>query len=373
MKKYTYRRVKKAGKIHARDWKWDLWPFMKSPKDPQPKMDQKIPTEYEKELKEAGGTEIQKLSSRWESLDHKLKPRYAQLQAKIRNLKALFRVKNDEVCASKNKHDEALRKLNKLPSPDLSKFWMNFWLVIIGVAEIPLNGLVFQLFGEGKLLTYLMAGMLCVGIPLVAHWIGQTLHQDSNTKIDWLILSAISIMLFALLFVVGLVRAKYLATLLTQVPIGINIHPSTATIIFFILNFSFFVIACIVSYSGSHPQHTIYNTRLNRVRDCFSILGKLNHKVNTISHDLSEAQEELAKERFEREKKWKWYHSKANEFKDLVRFYIASYRKANMEERISAAVPECFNNSPSESFIPFSLQELDWDFESGSHENKEEI
>jgi len=59
---------------------------------------------------------------------------------------------------------------------------MLFWLILLGLSEFPLNGLVFSLFGVGKIETYVIAAALCVIIPLFAHLAGEKLRQEDKKK-----------------------------------------------------------------------------------------------------------------------------------------------------------------------------------------------
>lgn len=360
MKKYTYRRVRWVGKKDGRNWKWKFWPFSKTPKEPQPDLNQPIPAEYEKELKEAGESIIGRLSPDWESMDSRLKPKYCQIYSESLRLKEQCKIENKESKIANQQYDEKAQKFYELQEPDLSKFWMIFWLVVFGVAEFPLNGLIFSIFGEQRIPTYIMAGVICIGIPLLAHWVGQTLRQENKSKMDWIIISAIPTFIVATFFSIGFLRAKYLSALLNKLPIGISISPAMAIFLFLILNIALFIVAGIISYAGSHPHHSLYITRQKRMEEALDVLNKEMGEARYLTEQLAQTQRELAGMRNYREKKWKWHYEKANEVKENAEFLIAAYRKANMEVRTVSTVPECFKKPPLELSIPDNLLNLDW-------------
>lgn len=360
MKRYTYRGIRRVGKKDGRNWNWKFWPFIKTPKEPQPELNQTVPAEFEKEYKECGETIIRGFSSDWEETDSKLKPKFCRALKNYMHLKDQYKKESTEAIEAKAQFDEAAKKFYELQAPDLDIKWKLFWLILIGIFEFPLNGLIFSIFGVQRIETYIIAGAMCIVIPLAAHLLGKSLHQENKSVMDKLFIWLIPLVFLLMLFVIAYLRAKYFEAMLSQNIIGISITPQMATIMFLVINIAIFTVATIVSYEGSHPHHTLYTTRRLMMKEALKILSKESEEAEEFAQQLASAQKELEETRGYREKRWRWYYEKANEEKEKVDFGIAIYRKANMEARMASAVPECFKNASLEAVIPPNLLTLDW-------------
>jgi hypothetical protein len=360
MKKYTYRGVRRAGKKDGRNWRWKFWPFSKSPKESQPEQTQEEPSEFEKELKEGSETIIRRLLIAWENLDTKLKPIYCKLLGKIRGLKEQLPREIEEARWAKDRYEEAAQKYHELLPSEFSKKWLMIWLVFLAVVEFPINSIVFSIFAEGTILTYIMAAIIII-IPLAAHFVGHPLRQESKIKLDWLLIIVVPIVIIGVVFGFGFLRAQFLSAVLSRIPVGLSISPAAATLIFLAFNLAIFVVAAVISYWGTHPQNRVYKNRKEMFQDALEIFEKESGDAKRVSQQLADALSELTVARHNRDKKWRWHSEQANEVKERAEFSIAIYRKANMEKRPSAAVPESFKKPPLKADIPENFQTLEWE------------
>lgn len=117
---------------------------------------------------------------------------------------------------------EALNEYNQIVGKYSAEFrfagwsYINPWvyyllLILIFVGEIPLNAIVFRLFGEAEVLNFAVAfglGVLLVG---VAHLVGVKLKYLERTPQDWgMIFAALAFVMVILIPLIGFLRHFYL-------------------------------------------------------------------------------------------------------------------------------------------------------------------
>lgn len=358
MKKYRYSSVVRRAKKDARNWKWKLWPFVKEPKPKEPKTDQQIESQFERELNQAGEKQISYLAEEWKEKDIKLKPDYC---AALKRYTIAYKTLSEE----KGEMSESLKEYNiakviydKFQPPSLKPGWMIFWLLTIGISEFFINSLVLQILGQGKIETYIAAFSMCVIIPLGAHFFGKSLQQISKTSTDkfWLIITPIIILL--LLAGLSFLRSKYFEGIGVNKLLGIEISSTEVTIVFIIINVALFVVAAVISHEGSHPQHKSYTQAKKRFKTALKELGMDEREVKIAARELNSAEKDLEIIKHKRAKTHEKLKEEAVTFKETAEWLISAYRAANLANRED--VPECFKKEPRVPIIPDTLMDIDW-------------
>ena len=93
-------------------------------------------------------------------------------------------------------------------------YWVYILLLFaIGIAEFPLNNQVFISFRETPLLTLIMAGVLVVTLPFLAHATGKLLKQVKERKFYPLVLIIFLAAIITVSYFTALLRANYLSAL----------------------------------------------------------------------------------------------------------------------------------------------------------------
>lgn len=356
---YTYGKVIRQGKKDGRDFEWVLWPFTKRPKSRVPHAGEKEISPYEMRLKEAGDEIIKRAEDKWHKLDTDLKSKYCQSLKQVTDLRKMKDKETGEAVAAKQQYEEALNKFKSFDKPALTPFWMMLLLIVIGIAEFPLNGLVFQLFGESKFLTYMMAGIMCITIPMAAHFLGKEMRQYEK---NWVHIVAIISLVFLSLAALAYIRAEYLADVLENMKkagIKIEITPGVAAAVFLIINMMVFFIASLVSYEGTHPQHDLYMGAKHNLKDAAMTLKKENAEAFEMESRLMAAEQEFQKISTRRQKTWSSHKARAEEVKEGMESMMAAYRHTNIAARPSDTIPPCFRLPHPEIKIPESLTVLD--------------
>jgi hypothetical protein len=93
-------------------------------------------------------------------------------------------------------------------------YWAYILLLFgIGIAEFPLNNQVFVSFRETPLLTLIMAGVLVIALPFLAHAAGKVLKQAGEQKIYPFIFVILLATVTAISYFTALLRTNYLQEL----------------------------------------------------------------------------------------------------------------------------------------------------------------
>ena len=358
MKKYTYRSVVRRARKDARNWKWKFWPFVKENKPKEPKTDQQIESQFERELNQSGENQISHIAEEWKERDLKLKPDYcAALKRYTAAYKTLAEEKG-EMSESLKEYNNAKEIHDKFQPPSLKPGWMIFWLITIGISEFFINSLVLQILGQGKIETYVAAFSMCVIIPLGAHFFGKSLQQISKSTTDkfWLIITPIIILL--LLGGLSFLRSKYFEGIGVNKLLGIEITSTEVTIVFIIINVALFVVAAVISHEGSHPQHKSYSQAKKRFKTAMKELEIDERDVKKAARELNESEKDLEIKKHVRAKTHERLKEEAVTIKEAAEWLISAYRATNLTNRED--VPECFKKEPRVPVIPITLTEIDW-------------
>jgi len=362
MKKYTHRKVKRKGKLDGRDFKWALWPFHKNPKDSYPPVDQKTPAMFESELFEVGQKEIISLTAEWKDKDKEYKAEYCRILHHIDATEENLAAETKDVTAAKEVFQAAQNKLNEFEAPDLSKRAELLLLFIIGIVELPLNSIAFQIFGAGKIETFIMAFAMCLSVPFFGFWIGRKFKQTSKTLTDKLFLTLSCIVIFGLIISLAIFREVLFETMQSHSILKINLSPRTAAFLFIIINTVLVLAAILVTYSASHRNHAEYSRVYKIFRIALKNLRKESREAEVAAKEAYKAAQLAADRRQRRQKIHDTFYQNALEIKEKFEWLIRSYRTANMYARPRGGTPVCFNDAPSILTMPEELlpENLDW-------------
>ncbi|QGY42466.1 hypothetical protein GM418_01990 [Maribellus comscasis] len=115
----------------------------------------------------------------------------------------------------KNRWEEVTKKHNR---EELNIHFKPYWAYIlllfaIGIAEFPLNNQVFVSFRETPLLTLIMAGVLVITLPFLAHAAGKILKQAKTHKIYPFLFILLVLTVASVSYFTALLRTNYLEEL----------------------------------------------------------------------------------------------------------------------------------------------------------------
>lgn len=358
MKKYTYRSILRRAKKDARNFRWKFWPFLKEQKSKEPKTDQQIESQFERELLQSGESQISQISEEWKERDLKLKPDYCAALRRYTSAYKTLSEKKGEMSDSVKEYNAAKGLFDKFEPPSLKPGWMLFWLIAIGISEFFINSLVLQILGQNQIETYIAAFSMCVMIPLGAHFFGKSLQQIYKSTVDKFWLITVPIIILTLIGGLSFLRSKYFEGMGISKLLGIELTSTEATIVFIIINIALFVVAAVVSHEGTHPQHKSYSQAKKRFKLAQKELEKDEEDVKMAAKELKSSEKDLEMKKHIRAKTHERLKEEAVTIKESAEWLISAYRSTNLANRED--VPECFKKPHKEPEIPDSLLHLDW-------------
>ncbi len=210
------------------------------------------------------------------------------------------------------------------------------WFLALG--EFPLNAIVFRMFGETEIMTYLMSSVLAISIPLMAFFTGVlSRHWFSRFVGNAIIVSLVPLSIGGTLVATTYVRSIYVQN---QGAISTaTAHSGVAlTWSIFALNLLVFSAAAVTSYFAHDPDeqldHLLMGIRnIEKARK--PLLLKYSEKASESNAILRLATARISMER------------------EKAKSMIAAYRQANIAARRPNPTPMIFNKPPE--FAPAAL------------------
>lgn len=356
---YTVWKAKRKGKVHGRNWKWSFWPFFKAEKPVIPADDYKDITPYEKSIIDAAEYDMARIREDYFRKDNKLKRTYCSLMAIKKELEIREPKESEEAQEAKEKFQEAQNKLAELGQPVINDWVVKLILLLFIITEFPLNALVFSIFGEGRLMTYFMAGVIGFGIPLGAHYVGKVIRQDYKDRKDVALASIITIVNIAVIIGIAVLRADYLSYVLTVYNVNIKISPATAALIFVGINLFLFCLAAFISYLGTHRYNEEYQRLKGQLEIARARWEKESQEDVEIKKKLIEISAQLSEIIAQRKCLSNQYYQRAARLKESAENLIRIYRNANFENRPSGIMPKCFGKELTIA-LPEEINNIDW-------------
>lgn len=116
---------------------------------------------------------------------------------------------------TKDRWEEVSQKHNRQEiNIQFKPYWAYILLLFgIGIAEFPLNNQVFVSFRETPLLTLIMAGVLVITLPFLAHATGKLLKQIKERSFYPFVLIVLVITVVSISYFTALLRTAYLSEL----------------------------------------------------------------------------------------------------------------------------------------------------------------
>jgi prefoldin subunit 5 len=206
-----------------------------------------------------------------------------------------------------------------------------FIIVFLGLGEFPLNAIVFQMFGEPELMTYIMSSTLALTIPLLALFSGIVIRHNMRRIFGNLIVGLLMpVSIGGVLVAVTYVREMYLITG-GHVAHGVANNSTALGYSIFALNLLVFSAALVISYFAHDPDEQLDHLRKDIIaieklrKPLLSQYSKLSSRMNAI-RQVAEAR----------------IHAEEARTVSLVHMY----RESNMTARGGTLVPLIFNKKP---------------------------
>ena len=247
---------------------------------------------------------------------------------------------NSEINKLKGEYEEIRNKLTTI-----DRIWF-IWLVIAATVDIPINGMVFNVFQDSIVLTWVLAvslGFVYIGL---AHILGKQLqsiiqldskYTNINSKfykvsnIIVLIITAICI-LFSF-YCIAVIRANDVLSLPNNVIIIRNTFLSFSIIIFILSTWITYY------YSSKEKEENIlkYNSIKMDIRTKKMEKGKVEREINKNQKLYNKEESSLSKQFGNSEALWSTYKCNSEKYKQRAFIILNIYRKYNVRYRQNLA------------------------------------
>lgn len=324
---------------------------------------------YIMQLKNFAEENIARLAQRWKREDEKLLAQYCRSQQEAETLEEYRNKAGDDLITAdgdeKEAHEEYVKHFH------LPKVWYWILVVSIGIFELPLNSVVFQLFGENQVFTVMTAISLALILPFCAHFLGGFLKQgilreDKFTTHTVLTIAMILVPL-TVLGGVAYLREKFFEGAGVQELLNVQMDFTTVTVTFFVINLLIFLVATVASYVAHDPIAIKYRHNL---MDARKLKKNAVKRIDMYERRLAENLERQEEIRATRIKRFGYVQQEAKERRDIVQKLMSAYHTHNVRVRgAEDQMPKCFGIYPPVD-VPAVIEpgndildraDLDWD------------
>ena len=206
-----------------------------------PEMGSYMPAHFEVALIARGEREVQRRYEKASIRIAKLQPLFYAYKKRLEDIAARFAVLVEG-------HDARKKELGRDLTASFPYMYHIYLILFLGIAEFPLNTIVFRLFGEAEYLTYIMASSLAITIPLLGLFIGVHLRQSIPSTPGKIVIGLmIPISVGAALIAVSMLRGTYVSSQAAVATSAPNEGNSLAYALF-ALNMLVFSAAVVSSY-----------------------------------------------------------------------------------------------------------------------------
>lgn len=287
---------------------------------------------YVMELVEAAENDIRLLTQEWLAHDRVLTERMEEAK-KLRDTR---KEEADKADKDLEEATDRYKELHGTPPPagtDARLFGYWLLLALLFIFEFPINAIVFRLFEEAEVFTYVATAAIAIALLVSAHQLGHFLREGRWDRIRIGIVIALVI---APILVIGAV-ARFRQLYLSQVAEEAGGAWSQGMLFAFAtFNLIIFIVAMVASYLTHNPLlFAVYRAR---------------RQLAKAQKEYTLAQVRYSKAETNRQKIKDIYHTKARQIKDTAQILIQLYRTENLRHRTDRAEFERQGSFQPESF-----------------------
>jgi len=340
----------------------DLAPFEKQLLHESSRLASKIVVEFKKclELVDAAikaeeGARVTEVAYQQGTLDEHNSNYVEDVQAAYLPQEANRRLK-----VAEERYNTLYKKYARPPAVYIPHWLYVIFAVAIFLGEIPLNALVFEIFGENQVMTWIMATIIGLAVPISAHFIGIKFreHPDgvnyANLFKGTFALAVISAALYSL----SIMRQTYLGE--NKEALGLTDNLVASSFMFFWLNIAVLGAAVMIAYM-SHDSVPGYQKAEQELmtarRDVAWNEGNNSKKKRALRHEKLGLLKGSRQDTIDAEKKITmlkgYYDMLLKEGQELERQCVQGfqhdielYRRENLQKRADKTKPKSFSSKP---------------------------
>ena len=239
-----------------------------------PTNDSSAPSPFERQLLHSAGMLVSSIASTYkralEQVDAKIKAERILIEAKRSNaLESAESTYHLEQQAAENafglkdshkqlelaeaRYNEIYSRYNRTPVVYIPHWIYVILAVAIFLGEVPLNAMVFQIFGENQVMCWVMALIIGLCIPVSAHFVGIKLREHGD-GISWTNIAkgfVLIAIITAALYGLSIMRQTFLEA--NREALGLTPALISSSFMFFWLNLAVFGAAIVIAYLAHDP------------------------------------------------------------------------------------------------------------------------
>ena len=285
-------------------------------KPPIPAWNTELQPPFIMELKQVGDSHVYDVSTDWAHRDQKLKPQIRQLERMCEETQRRLAIAEQEYQAAHTYY----QSLHKAPPASSVTARFTFYMILLSLLvlfELPMNSIVFRLFGEGEVFTYIAAVAVGLSLVVCAHYLGELLREGNfRDKTNTIVIVTLIAVPTVVVASVAYLREAYLQS---NPDTSQKLSSGMLMVAFISFNFIIYAVGTVASYRF-HEQGLA------------SVLkSKRNLQNAKTTHESRE--KALAKIKSEREKLFHACQALAGQFKEAVQRLTDVYRTHNLAAR----------------------------------------
>ena len=262
-----------------------------------------------------------------------------------------------QLAVAEDRYNKFYEKYGRSPIIYIPHWLYIFLALAIFAGEIPLNALVFQIFGENQVMTWVMAVIIGLAVPLSAHFIGIKFREHPN-GIHWanLVKGIIGMAVITIaLYGLSVMRQTYLGEF--KEALGLTDTLVQSSFMFFWLNIAVLGAAIMIAYMShdSVPGYQRAELDLKVARRRVEKLEKTRLRERRSSRYeklgmIKGTNEELRTGSSKVTMLKGYYDMVLKEGQELelqclhsMRHDIENYRRENLQARVDKTKPKSFN------------------------------
>lgn len=320
-----------------------------------PETEEKLNPPYVMELKNVGEELIAEAASSWEMRDARLLAEFCIGSRERERIEESLEESRRSVAESEKAALEARKEYSQ-------HFHIPEWFYIaimlaIASGEFPLNSIVFQLFGDAKLVTYCASMALGVSLPVLAHCLGGGLREGFfkdgkfSARTGLFVTSVVATV--GVLLGIAYFREKYFEGSGVQQLMGLQMDVTTVTVAFVFINLFLVTIATLVAYFEHNPDAKIQR---HLYRDARSRARRAKRSVRKFELLRARNDKRVAESAALRERSFRAAVHDIKQLRDWTQRLMSVYRSSNLRTRDGSTMPASFKRFPDidvpKEFVP---------------------
>ena len=176
---------------------------------------------------------------------------------------------------AEKRYNEFYDKFGRAPIIYIPHWVYVIFAILIFVGEIPLNAIVFQIFGENQVMTWIMAFIIGLSVPLSAHFVGIKYREQPPGSISYgnIFKGTVALaVIIAALYGLSVMRQTYLGEFKDD--LGLTDVLVDSSFLFFWLNIAVLGAAVMIAYL-SHDPVPEYQRAETDYKDALKKVNKL--------------------------------------------------------------------------------------------------